>query len=149
MGAKSRKQYTVKQVAELSGVTARTLHHYDEIGLLKPACVGTNGYRYYETEQLDRLREVLRYKDLGLELETISRILAGPQSDRAAELRKHRQRLVLESEKFAERAILGDPARTFDRVGRGAGSNREAPRSGESFLEAGPRKLPGPRPHVL
>ena len=51
--------HTVKQVARVSGVSVRTLHHYDEIGLLKPACVGVNGYRYYGREELLRLQQIL------------------------------------------------------------------------------------------
>ena len=52
------KALTVKQLAAVSGVTVRTLHHYDQIGLLKPAYVGENGYRYYEKVQLLRLQQV-------------------------------------------------------------------------------------------
>ena len=53
------KDLTVKQLAAISGVTVRTLHHYDEIGLLKPAHVGENGYRYYGRAQLLRLQQIL------------------------------------------------------------------------------------------
>ena len=51
--------YTVKEVAQLSGVSVRTLHHYDEIGLLKPSSVGANGYRYYGRDELLRLQQIL------------------------------------------------------------------------------------------
>ncbi|MCP5505495.1 MAG: MerR family transcriptional regulator [Chlamydiales bacterium] len=56
--------YTVKELAEYSGVSVRTLHWYDEIGLLKPACVGANGYRYYEEEELLLLQQILLYRKL-------------------------------------------------------------------------------------
>ena len=59
---------TVKQVAALSGVTPRTLHHYDAIGLLKPSRVGDNGYRWYDEEALLRLQQILLYRELGLGL---------------------------------------------------------------------------------
>ena len=59
MSAKRRQTYTIKKVAELSGVSIRTLRFYDEIGLLKPAFYGENGYRYYEEEQLLTLQQVL------------------------------------------------------------------------------------------
>ena len=55
---------TVKQVAKLSGVSIRTLHHYDEIGLLKPARVGANGYRYYGRDELLRLQQILFHREL-------------------------------------------------------------------------------------
>ena len=66
---------TVKQVARMSGVSVRTLHFYDELGLLKPAYVGANGYRFYEEPQLLTLQQILFYRELGFELKQIKRIL--------------------------------------------------------------------------
>jgi DNA-binding transcriptional MerR regulator len=60
--------YTVKKLAELSGVSVRTLHYYDEIGLLRPAYCGENKYRYYEKEQLLVLQQILFYRQLGFSL---------------------------------------------------------------------------------
>lgn len=85
--------YTVKQLAELSGVSVRALHHYDEIGLLKPAHIGANGYRYYGREELLRLQQILFHRELGFSLEEIRKILDAPDFDQAAALRLHRQRL--------------------------------------------------------
>lgn len=85
--------WTVKQVAKLSGVSVRTLHHYDDVGLLKPACVGANGYRYYGREELLRLQQVLFHRELGLSLDEIARVLDAPDFDRAQALREHRARL--------------------------------------------------------
>lgn len=99
MSAKDRKSYTVKQVAELSGVSVRTLRFYDEIGLLKPAYHGDNGYRYYEKEQLLALQQVLFYRELGFELAEIQRIVADPKFDKVAALRSHRERLGKEAER--------------------------------------------------
>jgi len=67
MSANSRKVHTVKQVAKLSGVSVRALRFYDEIGLLKPAFYGDNGYRYYEKEQLLSLQQILFYREQGPE----------------------------------------------------------------------------------
>ena len=75
--------HTVKQVARLSGVSVRTLHHYDEIGLLKPACVGANGYRYYGREELLRLQQILFHRELGFSLEEIGRTLDAKGFDKA------------------------------------------------------------------
>jgi DNA-binding transcriptional MerR regulator len=60
--------WSIQQVARMSGVTARTLRYYDEIGLLHPDSVGTNGYRQYERTQVPRLQHILLLRDLGLDL---------------------------------------------------------------------------------
>ncbi len=61
--------YTVNQLATLAGISVRTLHYYDEIGLLKPSSVGGNGYRYYEDVALFRLQQILLYRELDLSSE--------------------------------------------------------------------------------
>src|ERR1043165_9027093 len=83
--------YTVKQVARMSGVSVRTLHFYDEVGLLKPARVGANGYRFYNEPQLLTLQQILFYRELGFELKQIKRILGRPDFDRIAALESHRK----------------------------------------------------------
>src|SRR5262245_21202926 len=85
--------YTVKQVAKMSGVSVRTLHFYDETGLLKPAYVGANGYRFYEEAQLLTLQQILFYRELGFELKKIQRILRQPDFDRIAALESHQKAL--------------------------------------------------------
>src|SRR3954465_3625037 len=85
--------YTVKQVAALSGVSVRTLHFYDETGLLKPAYVGVNGYRFYEEPQLLLLQQILFYRELGLELKQIKEVLGRADFERVAALEAHRQQL--------------------------------------------------------
>jgi MerR family transcriptional regulator, thiopeptide resistance regulator len=67
--------FTVKQLSDLAGVTPRTLHHYDRIGLLKPSRIGDNGYRYYGEESLLKLQQILFYRELGLPLDKIKRIM--------------------------------------------------------------------------
>lgn len=93
------KHYTVQQLAKLSGVSVRTLHHYDEIGLLKPAFTGDNRYRYYGWEELLRLQQILFYRELGMPLLEIAALLDDPGFDRIAALRGHRERLVAEAER--------------------------------------------------
>lgn len=88
-------RYTVKQLAELSGITVRTLHHYDEIGLLKPAFVARNGYRYYEEAELVRLQQILFFRELSLPLEDIKRIMSQPDLDIVAILRDQRRLMQL------------------------------------------------------
>lgn len=99
MSANSRKTYTVKEVGKLSGVSIRTLRFYDEIGLLKPAFYGDNGYRYYEKEQLFTLQQILFYRELGFELAMIQKIVASPEFDKVSALRSHRELLVKETER--------------------------------------------------
>src|SRR5262245_50006503 len=83
--------YTVKKLAGMSGVSVRTLHFYDEVGLLKPAFVGANGYRFYEEPQLLMLQQILFYRELGFELKQIKRILSRPDFDKVAALKSHRK----------------------------------------------------------
>ena len=96
--------YTVKQVAALSGVSVRTLHFYDETGLLKPAHQGANGYRYYEEPQLLRLQQILFYRELGFELKQIKKVLNRPEFENVGALQAHRE--VLEENISRTRVLL-------------------------------------------
>ena len=82
--------WSIAQVARMSKVTSRTLRHYDAIGLLPPAWVGGNGYRYYEREQLLRLQQILLLRDLGLGLDAVSEVLDGRH--RAVDVLRNHQR---------------------------------------------------------
>src|SRR5215212_9506205 len=85
--------FTVKQLSKLAGVTPRTLHHYDEIGLLKPSRVGDNGYRYYGEESLLRLQQILFYRELGIPLEDIKNIMGRHDFDVLGALHNHKEAL--------------------------------------------------------
>ena len=85
--------YTVKQLSKLAGVTPRTLHHYDEIGLLKPSRVGENGYRYYGEESVLRLQQILFYRELGMPLEDIKKIMGRRDFDVLGALYSHKEAL--------------------------------------------------------
>ncbi|MCH9753651.1 MAG: MerR family transcriptional regulator [Alphaproteobacteria bacterium] len=82
--------YTVKQLAKLSNVSVRTLHWYDEIGLLKPAYYGNNNYRYYEEEQLLTLQQILFFRELGFKLDDIQEMLIRDDFDKIKALRSHK-----------------------------------------------------------
>ena len=84
--------YTVRQVAALTGVTPRTLHHYDSIGLLKPNRA-PNGYRSYDEENLLRLQQILFYRELGLELDRIRSLMGSPDFSVVAALKAHKRAL--------------------------------------------------------
>src|SRR5258708_36074648 len=90
-GGEKAMAYTVKQVAAMSGVSVRTLHFYDETGLLKPAYYGANGYRFYEEPQLLTLQQILFYRELGFELKQIERILGRADFEKVAALQSHRK----------------------------------------------------------
>ena len=96
--------YTVKQVAEMSGVSVRTLHFYDETDLLKPAHTGANGYRFYEEPQLLTLQQILFYRELGFELKDIRRNLGRADFQQVVALRSHRE--VLEASLARTRRLL-------------------------------------------
>jgi len=85
--------FTVKQLSKLAGVTPRTLHHYDEIGLLKPSRVGDNGYRYYGEESLLRLQQILFYRELDIPLDDIKKIMGRRDFDVLGALQSHKDAL--------------------------------------------------------
>ena len=82
-------EYTIKQLADLSGVTPRTLRWYDREGLLRPGRVTEAGYRIYGPKEVDRLQEILFYRELGFSLADIRRLLDDPAYDRQAALQSH------------------------------------------------------------
>jgi DNA-binding transcriptional MerR regulator len=87
------QNYTVKKLADLAGVSRRTLHHYDEIGLLKPTIQGSNHYRYYDEQAALRLQQILFYRELGLSLAEIQLILEQPGFDMLQALQAHKDEL--------------------------------------------------------
>lgn len=95
------KALTVKQLAAISEVTVRTLHHYDEIGLLKSAYLGVNGYRYYERAEMLQLQRILFHRDLGAGLGEV------------ALLQRHRERPEAERTRFSR--LIDTIDRTIDR----------------------------------
>ncbi len=106
--------YTVKQVASMSGVSVRTLHFYDEAGLLKPAYLGANGYRFYEEPQLLTLQQILFYRELGLELRQIKSILGRADFEKVAALRSHRK--VLQESLIRTRRLVETIDKTIQHV---------------------------------
>jgi DNA-binding transcriptional MerR regulator len=94
------KELTVKQLAAISGVTVRALHHYDEIGLLKPASVGANGYRFYGRAELLRLQRILFHRELGVPLTAIAELLELEGENQIGVLRQHRTKLEAERERY-------------------------------------------------
>lgn len=104
------RQYTVSQLAELAGITVRTLHHYDEIGLLRPVTRTESGYRLYGERELLLLQQIMFFRQLVVPLEEIRRILADPHFDQVRALRRHRELLQ------AEAGRLGRLVDTIDKT---------------------------------
>ena len=71
-------EYTVKQLGDLAGVSGRTLRYYDQIDLLKPSTINQSGYRIYGPKEVSRLQQILLFRELGLDLCTIKRVLDSP-----------------------------------------------------------------------
>ena len=95
----------INEFAKLAGVSVRTLHYYDEIGLLKPAFVDEqNGYRFYDEISLERMQEILFYRELDFELKSIRDILSSPDYDKQKALAEQRKLLELKKERL-ERII--------------------------------------------
>ncbi len=86
--------FTVGELAKLTGITVRTLHHYDELGLVQPSGRTAAGYRLYEERDVLRLQQVLLYRELGLALEQIAAVIDDPAFERADALRAHRAALL-------------------------------------------------------
>ncbi len=95
----------IREFAELTGVSVRTLHYYDEIGLLKPSFVdGQNGYRFYDERCLERMQEILFYRELDFPLKDIGEIMSSPDYDKQTALKEQRRLLTLKKERL-ERLI--------------------------------------------
>lgn len=82
-------EYTINQLAKLAGVSTRTLRYYDQCGLLPPKAVRSNGYRIYGETEVNRLQQILFYRELGVELSEIGRILAEKDFDGLSALQNH------------------------------------------------------------
>lgn len=110
--------WTVKGVAQLAGVSVRTMHHYDEIGLLKPTHVNPSGYRLYTEQDLERLQQVLFFRELGLSLTEIKQIIDSPGFDRRRALQEHKELLQERQERLSR--LIRSIDRTLNAMERGA-----------------------------
>ena len=86
---------TISQVAELTGISTRTLQYYDEIGLLKPTELTKSGYRLYDDEAMQKLQQILFFKELGFKLKEIKEILQKPDFDRIKAFKRQKELLLL------------------------------------------------------
>jgi DNA-binding transcriptional MerR regulator len=115
--------YKVKEVATLAGVSVRTLHHYDEIGLLKPASITAAGYRFYTDSDLERLQQILFFKELDFNLQEIKGILDSPSFDREHALKLHKELLVKKKKRLEE--IIKSVDKTMASIKGGIDMNKK------------------------
>ncbi|WP_329275333.1 MerR family transcriptional regulator [Streptomyces sp. NBC_01451] len=109
--------YSVGQVAGFAGVTVRTLHHYDEIGLLVPGGRSHAGHRRYDDADLDRLQQILFYRELGFPLEEVAALLDDPKADPRAQLRRQHELLTARIERLQQMAAAVEHAMEARRMG--------------------------------
>ena len=115
----------IKEFAELTGVSVRTLHYYDEIGLLKPSYVDEqNGYRFYDETSLERMQEILFYRELDFPLKSIAEILASPNYDKQKALAEQKRLLTLKKDRL-ERLIAALEQAEKGEITMSAFDNRE------------------------
>jgi DNA-binding transcriptional MerR regulator len=93
-------EYTIKKLADMSGISRRTLRYYDEMGLLKPNSINSSGYRVYTQKEIDKLQQILFYRQLGVSLKNIQNIVNSGDFDELKALREHHKRLLQEREEL-------------------------------------------------
>lgn len=112
-------RHSIGSLSKLSGVSIRALHHYDQLGLLQPSEVAESGYRYYDDAAVERLWQILFYRELDFPLAEIGEILSSPSFDRERALMEHRNLLVQKRErldrliKLVSSAMKGDTSMEF------------------------------------
>ena len=93
-------EYTVLKLARLAGISTRALRYYDEIGILKPARINSSGYRIYSEKEVNRLQQIMLYRELGVNLDMIKEIVTKTSFDEAAALKEHLNHLLKQREQL-------------------------------------------------
>jgi DNA-binding transcriptional MerR regulator len=109
--------YSVGQVARLAGITVRTLHHYDEIGLLCPQIRSAAGYRHYGEAELERLQQIMFYRELGFALDEITELLRDQDADPTDHLRRQHELLLHRAERVLAMVDAVEKAMEANRMG--------------------------------
>lgn len=87
-------EYTVHKLGQLAGISTRTLRYYDEIGILKPARINSSGYRIYGETEVNRLQQILFFRELGVNLDRINEIMSSPSFNPVETLMEHHENLL-------------------------------------------------------
>ena len=112
----NEKLLTINKLAKLCGITVRTLHYYDEIGLLCPNSIATNGYREYDQKNLIRLQEILFFKELDIPLKEIKSIIDNPSYNKQKALTNHKKLLTLKKDRLDRIIKLVDDNLSNDKI---------------------------------
>lgn len=105
-------EYTINELARMAGISTRTLRYYDQVGLLSPARLPTNGYRIYGPAEVDKLQQILFFRALGVSLDEIGRLLKSPDFDRETTLKSHLTALVKQREQLDR--LIKNVSKTID-----------------------------------
>ena len=117
-------EYTVQKLAQLAGISGRTLRYYDEIGILKPARISSSGYRIYGKKEVEVLQQIMFYRELNIDLDTIKKIIQSPEFDRGKALKEHHSKL-LEKRLQLDQLIRNVEKSIADAEGRQTMSDKE------------------------
>lgn len=93
-------EYTVQKLSRMAGISSRTIRYYDEIGILKPARINSSGYRIYGQKEVDRLQQILFYREMGVNLDLINELMSSDSFDETAALLEHRKKLLAQREQL-------------------------------------------------
>jgi DNA-binding transcriptional MerR regulator len=93
-------EYTVQKISHMAGISTRTLRYYDEIGILKPARINSSGYRIYGQAEVDRLQQIMLYREMGVNLDVIQDILSSKTFDEIAALKDHLVKLLAQRQQI-------------------------------------------------
>lgn len=105
---------TVKEMSQISVISVRTLHYYDQIGLLPPSFIGENGYRFYDMDAFERLQEILLFRELEFPLKRIKEILSDPSYDKEEALCEQIKWLELKKSIWKKLFVMPSPGRKME-----------------------------------
>lgn len=117
-------EYTVNRLAKIAGISTRTLRYYDEIDILKPARMNSSGYRIYGEAEVDKLQQIMFYRELGVDLESIKSILSSPGFRKLDALKEHHV-MLLERKKLLDLLIANVEKTIAKTEGRSIMSDKE------------------------
>lgn len=131
----------IRDFAKLTGVSIRTLHYYDEIGLLKPSIVDEqNGYRFYDEENLERMQEILFYRELDFPLKSIMSILSSPDYNKKSALKEQKNLLTLKKQRLERLISALDQAMKGEKIAMNIFDNSEFEKKREKYAKEAQEK---------
>ena len=131
----------IRDFAKLTGVSIRTLHYYDEIGLLKPSIVDEqNGYRFYDEENLEHMQEILFYRELDFPLKSIMSILSSPDYNKKSALKEQKNLLTLKKQRLERLISALDKAMKGEKIAMNIFDNSEFEKKREEYAKEAQEK---------